>query len=135
MGSIKGVYFFACFRCICWIAVLSLVSYCIYNYTLNEDLCLVDYKSYFEDESDKRPVFSICLKDAISQSKLKKLAPQVDLGTYLGFLNGSHFNATLLDIDYKEVRLDISEYTVRFWSSWANGSYGYTREKVGNFIS
>ena len=94
MAGIKLAYVRACFECICWMAVLSMVSYWIYIYALNEDLCLVDYKTYFESESDEPPMLSICLKDPISEIKLKRHAPQIDLNTYLGILNGSHYNVS-----------------------------------------
>ena len=87
MSSIKWAYFAACFHFLCCSSVLSLVSYWIYIYNLNEDLCLVDYKNYFETESDEPPVLSICLNNPISEEKLKISAPQIDLDTYLGFLN------------------------------------------------
>ena len=59
------------FNFVCWVATISLVSYWIFVYTLDEDLCIVDYKKYFESESDEFPVLSICLKNQISEEKLK----------------------------------------------------------------
>ena len=122
MSFSKWAYFQTCYKCICWTAVFTMVSYWIYNYTLNEDLCIVDYKRYFDSQYDEPPVLSMCLQNPISEEKLKRHAPHIDLETYLGFLNGSHFNATLLDIDYEKVRLNVSEYTYEFYDGWENGS-------------
>ena len=62
-------------------------------------------------------------------------APQIDLDTYLGFLNGSHFNTSLLDIDYQKVIVDMSEYTSRVWLNWENGTTGFNPSITGVFKS
>ena len=59
------------------------MSYWIYAYTLNEDLCLVDYKKYLETDFDEFPVLSICLKDQISKEKLELQNPKIDIETYI----------------------------------------------------
>ena len=133
MIGIKWVFFLACFQFLCWSAVVIMVSYWIYIFTLNEDLCIVDYKNYFQDKSDERPVLSICLKNPISAEKLKISAPQTDADTYLGFLNGSHFNTTFLDIDYQKVILNMSEYASEISSTLSNGTKVRTRRTKGLF--
>ena len=71
------------FHLICWTITIALVSYWIYAYTLNEDLCLVDYKKYLETDFDEFPVLSICLKDQISKEKLELQNPKIDIETYI----------------------------------------------------
>ena len=119
--SIKREYFFACFQFLCWSAVLIMVSYWIYIFNLNEELCLVDYKRYLDNKDDEPPVLSICLKNPISADKLKLSAPQVDVDTFLSFLNEGHFNSSLLDIDYQKIILNMSEYTSQTNLLWING--------------
>ena len=133
MINIKWTYFLACFQFLCWSAVVIMVSYWIYIFTLNEDLCIVDYKNYFQDKSDERPVLSICLKNPISAEKLKIIAPQTDTDTYLGFLNGSNFNTTFLDIDYQKVILTMSDYASEISLTWSNGKEVRTRRTKGLF--
>ena len=128
----KWTYFLAFFHFICWSAVLIMVSYWIYIFTLNEDLCLVDYKNYLESMDDEPPVFTICLKNPISEDKLKINAPQVTTDTYLGFLNGSHFNTSLVDIDYQNIILNLSEHTSQTVFYWKNGSES-THSKINIF--
>ena len=122
MISIKSEYFVASFQFLCWSAVLIMVSYWIYIFNLNEELCLVDYKSYLDNKDDEPPVLSICLKNPISEDKLKINAPQVDVDTYLSFVNESHFNSALLDIDYQKIILNMSQYTSQTNFVWKNGS-------------
>ena len=133
MTNIKWSYFIVCFHFICWSAVISIISYWIYIYTLNEDLCLVDYKNYFESKSDEPPALSICLKNPIAEEKMKMVAPQVEADTYLRFLNGDYFNVTLLDIEYQQVIYDFSEHTPEIYLSWTNGTNGYARSDLGEF--
>ena len=98
------------FKLVCWIATIILVSYWIYVYTLDEDLCIVDYKKYFEGESDEFPVLSICLKNQISEEKLRAQNPEITVQSYIDFLNGEVFDEDLAKINYEDVNIDVSSY-------------------------
>ena len=86
------------------------MSYWIYVYTLDEDLCIVDYRKYFEDKSDEFPVLSICLKNHISEEKLKLQNPEITIHRYIDFLNGEIFDEDLAKVNYKNVTIDVSNY-------------------------
>ena len=81
---------------------------------------------------DEPPVFTICLKNPISEDKLKINAPQVTTDIYLGFLNGSRFNTSLVDIDYQNIILNLSEHTSQTVFYWKNGSES-THSKISIF--
>ena len=67
------------FHVICWTITIILVSYWIYEYNLNNDLCIVDYKKYYETESDEYPVNTICLKNHNSEEKLRLQNTDIDV--------------------------------------------------------
>ena len=91
MSSIYQSRIFFFFNILCWIVTLILVSYWTYVYTLDDDLCIVDYKKYFESELDEFPVLSLCLKNQISGGKLKLQNSEINIQQYVDFLNGEVF--------------------------------------------
>ena len=117
------------FHVICWTSTIALVSYWIYAYTLNEDLCLVDYKKYLETDFDKFPVLSICLKDQISKEKLELQNPKIDIETYIDFLSGNIYEKELAKINYENVTNDISKYVTASRVYWRNGTKDNTSQR------
>ena len=118
--------YFSCvisiFHLICWTITIVIVSYWIYTYTLDDDLCLVDYKKYLEIDSDEFPVLSICLKDQISKEKLELQNPKIDIETYVNFLCGNIYHKELAQINYENVTKDVSKYVTASRVMWRNGT-------------
>ena len=44
----------------CMLATFIMIGYWCYIYSLDEDICLVDYKSYDANKEDTFPVMSLC---------------------------------------------------------------------------
>lgn len=110
------------FEVVCWAATISFCGFWIYKYTLNEDLCSVEFKSYYEKEEDVFPMLSICLLNPFSDLKLRNHGFDVDQSSYLNFLKGEQFNSTWLDIDYQSVIKNISDYVDQDGVAFRNGS-------------
>ena len=125
MNNIYLIRLGSFFHVICWTTTIILVSYWVYEYTLNNDLCIVDYKKYYETESDEFPVLSICLKNHISEEKLRLQNPDIDIESYIKFLGGNEFKKEFTEIDYENVTIDMSKYIRESRVYWRNG----TREK------
>jgi len=119
------MFSFQCFHLyhlFCMSSAISLTCYWIYVYTLNEDLCTIDYKKYYEREEDVFPVLSICLKDPISSIKLNKVNPSINVSSYLKFLKGQFFNENLIDIDYSTIIHNMTDYIEEDQIVYRNGS-------------
>ena len=115
-----------CLQIVCWAATLIMVCYWIYAFCLNENLCTIDYKTYLEGEADEFPTLSMCFPTPISEEKMMRYNPGIDVDTYLSFLSGRHFNVSLFDIDYKNTSLDMSDYVrPEYWIIWSNKSTSY----------
>ena len=111
---------------VCWAATLIMVCYWIYVFGLNENLCTIEYKRYLEDEADEFPTLSMCFPKPIDEEKLNGYKPGIDLDTYLSFLSGNHFDVSLLEIDYKNTTLDMSDYVFpAHWIIWNNKSMSH----------
>ena len=106
--------FQATYRMICLFITATMVIYWIYQYNLDEDLCLVDYKTYYSTPSDVFPVLSICFTPEflISEEKLIKQNPRINKSMYSSFLEGNVFDLDLMNISYENIIMDINEYVV-----------------------
>ena len=132
MNNIYSKFFpciFWSFHLTCWTITTFLVSYWIYAYTLDHDLCIVDYKKYLETDSDEFPVLSICLKNQISEQKLQLQAPKVDIETYLSFLRGDIYEKELAKINHENVTNDISKYVTGSKVVYRNGTVDSTNQR------
>ena len=111
------------FQIVCTIAAVSLSIFWIYNYCLNDDLCKVDYKTFYDDIKDEYPVLSLCFKDFISDQKLGQQPHKTNKSTYLSFLKGEFYEDNLLHINYRDVISNISDFVVFERIGYRNGSY------------
>ena len=93
---------------LCCSITISLVSYCIYQYTLNEDLSEVSYKEFRGTKDDVFPTVSLCLGNPFLKEKLAEYG--TDETSYLAFLRGSSFNQDLLSINFSHVTINIVDY-------------------------
>ena len=119
----KNSIFLAFFRTFCWCATISMVIYWIYIYNLNEDLCTVEYKRFYEKEEDVLPSLSICLKIPFLEKKLKNINPALSATTYFQFLQGNMFYPEWLKIEYHAILKDPNNYLTEDWISFRNGTY------------
>ena len=110
------------FHILCQASALSLIVYWIYLYTLNKDLCTIDYKTFLDETEDSYPTLSLCFTDRSSDKLFKLDEYSLDQSTYINFLEGKYFNSSLLRIDYDNVSIDMSEYIVEQWGRYDNGT-------------
>ena len=115
--TLSSIYHF-----ICWMATISFSIFWAYNYCLNEDLCSVDFKHYYENKKDITPMLSLCLQNPFSEQKFKEVMPYNNISTYVKFLRGEHFNSTWMEVDYQSVIKNISDYVERDSIKLRNGS-------------
>ena len=115
--------FILVFHICCWTSTVAMICFWIYKYSLNKDLVVIDYKHYHETQQDFPPVLSLCFKNNFDRKALKNIGTNETL--YLRFLNGEYFDSNLLNFDFKNLTLDISNYLTRYWIGWRNGSVIY----------
>ena len=118
----KECHFQMIFHVLFTIAAVSLSIFWIYNYCLNEDLCKVDYKTFYDDIEDEYPVLSLCFENFISDQKLGQPPHKTNKSEYLSFLKGDFYEDNLLHINYKDVISNISDFIVLEGIVYRNGS-------------
>ena len=123
VDNMKEDHFQIIFHILCTIAALSLSIFWIYNYCLNEDLCKVDYKTFYDDIEDEYPVLSLCFNNFVSDKKLEQQPHKTNKSEYISFLRGKIYDDNLLHINYRDVITNISDFVVLEAMTYRNGSY------------
>ena len=110
------------FHLVCQVSAFSLIAYWIYLYTLNKDLCTIDYKTFHDDTEDQYPILSLCFSEKSSDKLFSFTDHSVSQSIYTDFLEGKYFDSSLLNIDYDNNSIDMSDYIVGQWGKYSNGS-------------
>ena len=76
----------SCYQYICWFATIATVIYSIYIFILNEDLCTIEYKTYYEEKMDVYPELSFCIRNAFSEKKLQQYNSKFDTASYIDYV-------------------------------------------------
>jgi hypothetical protein len=98
-------------------------------------LSIVQYKSYCNDKLHGFPILSLCFKNPFNSTKLGLISTKLNDSSYSEFLKGNYFSQDILQSDFKENILDISEYGVSDWVEWRNGSSKtYSHRNYSSFI-
>ena len=120
------------FQLVCWITTGLLLCYWIYLFALDEDICMVDYKKYYDKPDHEFPVLSFCLRNPFSEEKLRLEDPDIDPQSYGLYLLGKNYSSNMLKVKYKNVLLDASKHVARYWVKWRNGTFKYTEISNNN---
>ena len=92
---------------------------------MDEDICLVDYKKYYDTPDHSFPVLSFCLKNPFSDEKLRSEYSEATPISYGKFLLGKNYSASMLGVNYSNVVLDAWKYANRYFIEWRNGTSNY----------
>ena len=72
-----------------------------YKYSLDEDLCLVDYEIFTDEIKGTYPSASMCFSHPFLKPKMKELG--INTSRYLDFLQGETDDVSLTHLDYNEI--------------------------------
>ena len=126
------------YHLICILATIAMTIYCIYQYQLNKDVSIVEFKEFNTDEDFIYPSITLCFKTKFIEDKLNDDEKGIDLTSYSNFLLGEYWNDNMMDIDFDNVTTRIEDYLLgaRIWSfytldlGWVE--YIYLNKKVLN---
>ena len=125
MGNKMWDRFLLIFHIIVWTLTILAVTYCLKVYHMNEDLCIVEYKKYYEEKSDRFPRLSLCFRDPIMEPKLKEHDPTMSKDLYIRYLTGDYHNETYSKIDYFDTLLKLSDHIQEYSVDWRSGDTTY----------
>ena len=117
------VNFLRCFRALCIAIATSLIIYFIYLFSLNEDLCTIDYKVYHDNKQDVYPTLSLCFINSFSDVGHNIQDTHASPKAYLEFLRGNHFETKMLKVNYSTFSININDYLTGEYILYRNGNY------------
>ena len=117
-NSKKAIEYFFQFACI--IAAVSTTCWCVYIYSQDKDVCLVDFKQYNEEKEYIYPSFSLIFVNPFIDEKLKKYGEGISAKTYSQFLEGQLWDERMLNISYDDVTIDMADYFLGYDIMLAN---------------
>lgn len=112
-----------CVSFVCWTTTAALTIYFIYLYSLNADLCIVDYKKFYDTKDDLLPTLSLCLKNPFLKHKLSEHHPLINDTSYLDFLKRETFHPIFMSVDHKNVTVNLSDNVASYQVGYRNGTW------------
>ena len=107
---------------LCTFATIALTIQSFFTFYENEDATVVSYKPYLANKNDITPSSSICITAGFEEKKLKSYRNDITLANYSDFLGGRIWDASMLNIDYQEVRINPRDYILGYKILYKNTS-------------
>ena len=118
--SYKITYYF--FHLICTTATIFFVCFCLYKYSLNKDLSQVTFQEFHKTKDNIYPSMTLCFANIFYEENLKEYGIQ-SIDDYTNYLNGEFWNDSMIDVDYDNVTISISDYLLGFVSWTPDWTY------------
>ena len=110
----------------CFISTISLSTWCVYQYVLDEDLTQTNFKRFHRGKEDVYPSVSLCFMNPyLSEEFENDHSNNISQYQYLQFLQGLYWQPEMTNISYSKVTLNIMNYFM---------GYDILYRKKGNFI-
>ena len=100
------------FLTICVISTLLLISYCVYQYALNEDTSVIAFQRYNANEDNIYPAVTLCFGDYFKPNMFENSSDEDD---YKDFLSGNIWNDKMDRIRYDDTVKDIEDYLLQIY--------------------
>ena len=95
-----------CFKITCLFATFIAIGYWCYKFSLDEDICLIDYKTYYEEAEDSFPVMSLCFPLNKQLANYSEIA--INSATINFFLKQKTMNLTKEKEVFKNLKIDLN---------------------------
>ena len=94
----------------------------IKRYNLDEDISVVEVKSYLDSSNDAFPVLSMCFEQTFHNDLFEKYKKDIQGTNYEKYLHGEYFHPNMENIDYSDVSTNISRYIIAIRGIFVNGT-------------
>ena len=105
----------------CITLTLAMSGFWLYKFALNEDLCTLDYKYYYESKDDVYPSMSLCFKNPFT-TKITNGSDEVHKHLIESYLSGKLAFKTPKS-NHGNITFNLNEYLVEYWVMWRNASH------------
>ena len=79
----------------------------------------------------------MCLKNPFSKTKFQMTSQVINETLYRKYLKGDYFSAKFMELDYNDIRLNLSDFIDTYYFAWRNGSsrsHNYEKEPFQVFL-
>lgn len=99
---------------------------CLVKYHSDEDVSLIEFKTFNSEESYLYPTITLCFEVNFKEKSLKYKVDKANASSYTSFLDGYYWKDDLVNIDYDDVTTNIEKYFLgSYTSTFYHNDYGY----------
>ena len=98
------------FQILCILGTLSLLTWCIWQFSKDEDFAEISFKKYGVDKNSVYPDISLCFEPFLKNGQLRKR--KTSAPEYYKYLNGLKHDERLRSIDFEKVSLQLEDKLV-----------------------
>ena len=122
MSSIFCKRFQVFFKILCTLVVILMITFWMYKYYGDKDLCLVDYKIVEDLQEESLPVLSVCFNNPFIEKNLRQLNPALNNTYYLEHLRGNIFDDRIKSLEFENTIINFTDYIDTTEVIYRNGS-------------
>ena len=104
------------FQIVCIVAAISMLIWCLWEYSKNEDVVEVAFKKYGKEDQSIYPDITLCFDYPFYEEKLKSYDDELSSLIYSMFLAGQDFwglwDERILQINYENVSLQLKNHII-----------------------
>ena len=117
--------------CVC--ATVGMAVFWGYKYSLDEDLCQIDYKEFGDGSDVPYPTMSMCFSGPFLKQKMQGFG--TSSSSYTNFLTGDTEDVNATFIEYDKITINLLDYYIRHTGYWKNGSrFSYKTFENSEFL-
>ena len=107
----KGNFLDVLLKMFCLSATIGTTLWCCYEFSKNEDMCEVIFKSFLQDDDSVYPDLTIMIPHQVNDTALRmNFGEGIDASVFRNFLQGSYWNDQLLNIRFADINLQLEDY-------------------------
>ena len=111
------------FHLCCILATIGTASWCIYRYSLNEDLTVNSFNQFNQDRESIYPSISVCFPLPCLDGKIKDIHINSTCRDYIDMKSGLTLDEKLLSVNFDRFTIDLKEYFLNAILELQNESY------------
>ena len=99
------------------------LRYWIYKFSRNEDVSVIEYKTFDSEDEIVHPELTICFENPFLNDKLRKFGEDLEKEKYLDYLRGNIVtNETFMKFRYDEITFDLFDHFDKAFITSKSGS-------------
>ena len=98
------------FNILCFVAAFVMTYRCLVTYLRDDDVCIIDFKSFHQTADNVYPSISICISNIFVEEKLKNYDSSLNISAYTHFLNGNLWMDKMANVDYDNISINLRDF-------------------------